>query len=359
MRLVRRLKIGPAVRALSTKSTRTCCERLDKRQLFRINGPDTPKFLQGLITNDIDHLDHRIGTGARSIYALLLNSQGRVLYDVIIHKTTDVSSPLEDHQCDLLVECDKASAPDLIKHLKIYRLRKKLEITDLSGELEPWVVFPDPEDFSPAEISFETHRAHDPETVTNVGCVEAPVVKDGSVYKDPRLTALGWRVILPKGSDCQLEHTADMSSSKYIGLRYKLGVGEGVTDLPPGNCFPLESNADYLHGVSFHKGCYIGQELTARTHHTGVIRKRLMPLVFDKPVEDDRLSPDSGMETSKGQRVGKFRGRTGVYGLGLLRVAESLAADCLRVKDVDNAVGTFKPFWWPVELPKESLIGKQ
>ena len=63
-----------------------------------------------------------------------------------------------------------------------------------------------------------------------------------------------------------------------------LGVAEGGEDLPTGKCFPMEYNLDYLKGVSFHKGCYIGQELTARTHHTGVIRKRILPISLDQPV---------------------------------------------------------------------------
>ncbi len=95
---------------------------------------------------------------------------------------------------------------------------------------------------------------------------------------DPRLEELGWRVLLGPGQELRPKENLELSEeSEYKSLLYALGVGEGVADFPTGNSFPLESNGDYLHGISFQKGCYIGQELTARTHHTGVIRKRLMP----------------------------------------------------------------------------------
>merc|ERR1712198_771277 len=73
----------------------------------------------------------------------------------------------------------------------------------------------------------------------------------------------------------------------YKELRFRLGVGECPSELQSGKALPLESNVDYLHGVSFHKGCYIGQELTARTHHTGVIRKRIMPLILSTPISSE------------------------------------------------------------------------
>lgn len=94
-------------------------------------------------------------------------------------------------------------------------------------------------------------------------------------FVDPRVNRLGWRLLVPAGQKVEIELGKDIG---YKRLRYSLGVAEGVNELPSGNCFPLESNGDYMHGISFHKGCYIGQELTARTHHTGVVRKRIMPI---------------------------------------------------------------------------------
>ena len=115
----------------------------------------------------------------------------------------------------------------------------------------------------------------------------------------------------------------------------------------PTKCLPLEANADYLHGVSFHKGCYIGQELTARTFHTGVIRKRYMPLLFDDSGEVD-ITAD--IVNEKGKNVGKVRGIDGSHGIGLLRISECLSAETLKIGTV--SVKTHRPEWWPIEAPK-------
>ena len=139
-------------------------------------------------------------------------------------------------------------------------------------------------------------------------------------------------------------------------LRYTLGVAEGAAEIPPAKCFPLEYNADYLHGVSFHKGCYIGQELTARVHHTGVVRKRIMPVrISGGGAKEDANFVDA----AKGKRVGKLRGQLDCgRALGLMRVEECLAAAAggVRVEaegEGDIGCAVAKPHWWPQEAPKK------
>lgn len=135
-------------------------------------------------------------------------------------------------------------------------------------------------------------------------------------------------------------------------FRYRLGVGEGSLDLPTGNCFPLESNGDYLNGISFHKGCYIGQELTARTHHTGVVRKRLMPLIFEQSTSTDdvqQIKPEAKILNESNDNVGKFRNACGNVGLALLRIEEALKSNQLYVQTHDGnslKCKTTKPDWW-------------
>ena len=110
---------------------------------------------------------------------------------------------------------------------------------------------------------------------------------------------------------------------------------------------------DYLHGVSFHKGCYIGQELTARTHHTGVVRKRIVPLTLSEELSDtlkDKLE-EVNVVTEKGKKVGKIKRLEGRVGLGLLRLKESLEAESLSLEGV--GVSVVRPRWWPAE--KEDL----
>ena len=256
--------------------------KLDSRAIIRVKGQDTLEFLQGVITNDIHHLETR-----PAIYALLLNHQGRVLYDTIIYSTNASD--------EVLIECDKAVQSGLIKHLRIYRVRKKVEVTDATELTENlWVVFdPAHKYVCPKSLADDSSSVISNREIDNEVCCsplvvhsskrqELPVVRKGvEGIGDPRLEELGWRVFLPPNEPgAGQEFTQEVQvvrEEEYRELRYSLGVGEGTGDLPPGNCFPLESNGDYLHGISFQKGCYIGQELTARTHHTGVVRKRLMP----------------------------------------------------------------------------------
>nr|CAD7577836.1 unnamed protein product [Timema californicum] len=180
--------------------------------------------------------------------------------------------------------------------------------------------------------------------------------------QDPRLSLLGIRLLYAANKSetdiiTELDEEVQLpkDEAQYKILRYKLGVGEGVIEIPTGNCFPLEANCDYLHGVSFHKGCYIGQELTARTHHTGVVRKRLMPLIFDL-VPKNGLEHDAPILAASGvpkKPIGKLRGVERNVGIGLLRVSEALDSETLQI--YDGTGHTMKPFWWPQEAPKERV----
>lgn len=294
------------------------------RSLIRCVGAktETSQFLQGMITNDVNHLERK----SSCMYALFLNKAGRVLYDSIIYKT---SAPNEEKD-SFLIECDSSIAGILAKHLKLYRVRRKIDIT-VSDEHDLWCLHGSKEVVKPSE--------------------------DISVFTDPRLKTIGLRIITPKNHNIKvsLGDVQEGTISDYTTHRYKLGICEGVVDLPPEKSFPLESNCDYMHGVSFHKGCYIGQELTARTHHTGVVRKRLMPLFFEKPI-NFKLDEPVEVKNEENSSMGKVRNVIGQTGLGLLRIDQALAASQLTLNE--NKFRTERPSWWPIEADKKSKLTK-
>lgn len=301
---------------------------LMSRKLLQVKGNDASIFLQGLITNDMRHFEE----GAKSIYAMFLNNKGRVLYDTLVHKWKDDDS--------FLIECDSSVIEAMQKHLKMYKLKRQLEIKDINEEVKLWALI------SPiAPNRAQADNVH--------------------IYKDPRLIELGFRIISSTTldesqlgnifkDDIKIETTED----GYKYLRYSLGVSEGANDLNPAVNFPLEANCDYLHGVSFHKGCYIGQELTARVHHTGIVRKRMMPLKLTESVKDS-LQTDMviTVKDKPKSNVGKLKGVMHNYGLGLLRIKEALEAKVLNIGDYEAEV--IKPFWWPIEAPREITTKKE
>lgn len=295
------------------------------RSLIRCVGAktETSQFLQGMITNDVNHLS----TESSCIYALFLNKAGRVLYDSIIYKT----SPPDQEKDAFLIECDSSIASNLAKHLKLYRVRRKIDIS-ISDEHDLWCLKSD-DDTQPKPS------------------------KEVSIFSDPRLKDIGFRIITSKDHNLKnsLGNVQDGSPDDYTMHRYSFGVGEGILDLLPEKSFPLESNCDYMHGVSFHKGCYIGQELTARTHHTGVVRKRLMPMVFEKPISF-KLNEPVEVKNEENVSVGKVRNVVGANGLGLLRIENALAAKQLSFNE--NKCQTEKPSWWPIEADKKSRLPK-
>lgn len=136
--------------------------------------------------------------------------------------------------------------------------------------------------------------------------------------------------------------------SPCFSLSTPTGVPEGVHDLPPGVALPLESNLVFMNGVSFTKGCYVGQELTARTHHTGVIRKRLFPVQLLGLLPEGGITPGTTVLTESGQAVGKYRAGQGDVGLALLH-SEKIKGP-LHIRTTESgwvALTASVPDWWP------------
>ncbi|CAG9765812.1 unnamed protein product [Ceutorhynchus assimilis] len=291
----------------SQNISKNALQHLNERSIIQIKGPDVSEFLQGLITNDINHLSNGVG----SMFAMFLNTKGRTLYDSLIYKTAEDNS--------YLIECDTKVTIALQKHLKIYKVKRKIDISQSSSKVyvlfNPLII--GQEKLADYSILNGEYKNKFPENSSDL-----KVFKDILIFKDPRVAHLGFRIIAESDKVNSINEIAECDvSDNYKKLRYSLGIGEGEEDLLSGNSFPLECNCDYLHGVSFHKGCYIGQELTARTYHTGVIRKRLMPLIFTKI---PTVLPENNIIMHNGKNLGKFRGIEGNVGLALLRMSQAL-----------------------------------
>lgn len=320
-----------------------CLHRTD-RGLVQVRGAEADNFLQGLITNDMAHLQE----GAMSMYAMVLNSSGRILHDVIIYNNrTDDSSDVKD----FLIEVDSNAIEKLERHLKMYRLRKKIDI-NVVEQKKCWIVYE-------PNLDFQTISKVDLECLyINRKVFTKPSIElktnstEAIVVRDPRMPYLGHKLLLPSGHHPRdLLDVSESNLETYTDLRYKLGVAEGPCELVPGEVMPLEANVDYLHGISFHKGCYIGQELTARIFHTGVVRKRYMPIVLSTELSE-AIPKETNILSSKGKKVGRIRAHAGVHGVALLKIAECLA-DKGGISIAGMPASTFRPAWWPIEAPKQ------
>ena len=347
------------------------CEPLADRLSIRVSGTEVSSFLQGLITNDINHLmeddtggvqiffpseiegnddlpsSHNLRNSLpllkRSMYTMFLNTSGRVMFDVIIIHLTN--------EC-FLIDCNKAIAPKLVKHLKTYRVRRKINITIEDNQI--WSVHTN----KPIPSDSLSHRSM-AQDFLKLGF-------GGGVISiaDPRVKSLGFRVILQSQNSSSALRLIEMDTNVqtcYKTLRHKLGISEGPMELIPGKALPLECNGDYLHGVSFHKGCYIGQELTARTQHTGIVRKRMMPLaLINDNCKVTTFQPGENIyNVVTGKSIGKLISQAGDCGIGLMRVQECLDAEKnkqLTVVGTENKVkiSVTKPDWWPKLSPDKA-----
>ncbi|XP_059674752.1 putative transferase CAF17, mitochondrial [Gavia stellata] len=305
------------------------------RALLDVRGAEAALFLQGLLTNDVTRLvaadTHPAAALPRALYAHALNVQGRCLYDLILYRLHE--SPEEEPH--ILLECDSGVLDAIQKHLKLYKIRRKVNIAPCL-DLSLWAVVPG-------------EQAEDiASSLTK--CADQALI----LTPDPRTEVMGWRLITKKGVNLSEiipgSHVGNIQD--YHRQRYKQGIPEGVKDLPPGVALPLESNLAYMNGISFTKGCYIGQELTARTHHMGVIRKRLLPVRFSAPLPKDSIPEGAEILTELGKSAGKFRAGGGELGIALLRLANINEPLYLNIAGDKVKLTASIPEWWPKPASK-------
>lgn len=285
---------------------------LTTRHLISLTGHDASHFLQGLTTANIP-LSPIPSTG---LYGAFLNASGRVLHDVFIYSTGE-------DEGGFLIEVDKEEVGRLATHLRRYKLRAKMKIRVLDeGELGVWSIWKDIiQDMPGVILGTEGWRAEN----LKIGCI------------DTRAPGMGWRAIL-SGNNKPKEAGDETSVGSYTVRRMLNGISEGQKEILREIALPLECNMDYTSGVDFRKGCYVGQELTIRTHHTGVVRKRILPVQLyhgephipkDQQNYDPKFSsplPPRGTEIYKSRKdhkprsVGKWLAGIGNIGLALCRL---------------------------------------
>ncbi len=234
--------------------------RLEGRALLETAGPDARSFINGLVTHDILNLQ-----SGQAVWAGLLSPQGKALFDFIVFGTN------EDK---LLIEAEATRLPDLMRRFNMYKLK--------------------------AEVTLSLK----PQLAIYAGWEEAAI--EGAVA-DPRLPAMGWRFI------GQAQKAVTGSMHDYTHHRFSLGVPEGSADIGIDNLLWLETNADKLNGVSFTKGCYVGQENTARMFHRDKVRKRLMAVRLPE------IENQSSLIMSGSREAGSLHSQCLDIGLALLR----------------------------------------
>ena len=261
--------------------------RLPDRGLLSLSGPDTADLLQGLISQDIGKV-----SPTRAVYGALLTPQGKYLHDFLIVRFGQA----------IVLDCEAARRGDLETRLKRYRLRSDVAIEDRTDILQVFAIFG-----GQPEQSF--------------GLPDDPgAAKDwhgGKVYVDPRRFELGCRAIMSaEDGDKPLLQAAlnEAPLADYDEHRAKLGIPDGSRDIQVEKSTLLEANLDRLNGIDWQKGCYVGQEITARTKHRGLLKRRLLTV---------RLSESTAPGTTVtcgGETIGELRSVAGCHALALLRL---------------------------------------
>jgi len=259
---------------------------LADRAVLSLSGADTAAFLQGIVTADVT----RAGPG-RAIYGALLSPQGKYLHDFLLCGRDDA----------LWLECETARKDDLLRRLTLYRLRAKVEISDLRDAVAVFAVTgPD----APARLGLDAAAG------------AATPFAGGIAFIDPRNAVLGARVIAPPADAIAALGTAGIEAAPravYDRARLALGIAEGGGEVPVDKAFPLEFGLDALNGVSFDKGCYVGQEVTVRMKNRALVRKRAAPVAIDGP------APEPGAHlTLDGKEAGILCAAADGIGLALI-----------------------------------------
>ncbi len=293
---------------------------LPDRALISVSGPDRFAFLQGLISNDMRKVEH-----GQAIWAALLTPQGKFLHEFFVFS-------IEDR---IFLDCECARRDDLKTRLSRYKLRSKV---DLKSE----------DEYAPGAAWGQSVG-----TALNLSDQSTTAILDsGMTYRDPRLANAGARWALRTAAVDTAMASAGLSPStpeKYDSHRLSLGLPDGSRDMEVEKTLLLESGFEELNGVDFQKGCYMGQEITARTHYRALIKKRLLPVDIDSPT----LEPGTPLEFD-GAIVGQMKSSRDHRGMALIKMDLWTKGGGGSLETKDTRVTPFVPDW--MKLPNSTNI---
>jgi hypothetical protein len=289
---------------------------LPDRGVIKVIGNDARKFLHGLVTADT--LGVAPGTAR---FCALLTPQGKIVADFFVTEAPQAEGG------GFFLDIPRALAVTLVEKLNLYKLRAKVLIEDLSeilGVLAVW---------------------------DGQGTTKQATAKQGLAYADPRLPALGSRVMLPphRAAAAASELGAELVSAEdYEAHRIALAVPRGGLDFAYGDAFPHEADMDQLGGIDFAKGCYIGQEVVSRIEHRGIARTRAVALRYDG------ATPENGIPITAGERqVGTMGSAARGRGIALIRLDRVAEAGPAALAAGGIPIRLIKPDWARFSSPDE------
>jgi folate-binding protein YgfZ len=289
---------------------------LTDRGVVKVVGDDARRFLNGLVTNDVAKV-----APDQPAFAALLTPQGKIIVDFII------AEALPEDGGGLFLDCPRALAGALVEKLNFYKLRAKVICEDLSDVLGLMAVW------------------------NNGGESEY-----GLCYPDPRLPALGMRVMLPPHLAAEAADDVGatlVDAETYDAHRITLGMPRGGADFTYGDTFPHEAEMDQLNGIDFDKGCYVGQEVVSRVEHRASARSRVVPIAYDNFALLSGIPVMAG-----GKQVGTLCSTAKGRGLALMRLdrVEDALASGIALEAGGIPIRMVKPEWAKFDWPGETKV---
>ena len=286
---------------------------LPNRGVVRVTGDEARAFLDNIVTSSMDGV-----VEGKAIHTALLTPQGKIITDFCVTEASEEDGG--GFYCDVPL----VSAAELAKRLTFYKLRARVSVENLSetlGVIAAWGA-------------------------------DLDIARFGLAFADPRLPALGYRLIAHKSQIDAVIAEAGAALAvleDYHAHRAALGIGEVAFDFALGDAFPHEINMDQLHGIDFKKGCYVGQEVVSRMQHRGTARTRLVQLRFD-----EGFVASSGAPVMAGEKTLGTTG-TAANGVGLAMIRLDRAADAVAAGTSITAGGVpvtvIRPAWWTADWP--------